>query len=286
VLVIAITGIVAGMVELFIRQPVQGYVDSEARAELTDTADTALRRMTRDLRLALPNSIRTTTAGGNQYIEFLLTKTGGRYLAEEDNPTSGNILDFAVNTQLTFDVVGTMSADSQAIVVGDSIVVYNLGPGFAPADAYGCAGVCNRAVVASVGVDVGNPNSNANTITLSSNPFASQVPAMTSPGRQFQVITGAVTYVCNPVAGTLARYWGYPIQAGQPSNLSADPLSAASQAVLATGVTVCGFSYDNVAGSLAGQRSGLAGLRLTLQTPNGNGETVTLFHQVHVDNTP
>ena len=73
-LAIAVTGIVA----LFIRQPVQAYVDSEARAELIDTADTALRRIGRDLRLALPNSIRTTASGANQYIEFMLTKTGGR----------------------------------------------------------------------------------------------------------------------------------------------------------------------------------------------------------------
>jgi len=42
IIVIAITGIVAAAVAMFIRLPVQGYVDSAARAELTDIADTAL----------------------------------------------------------------------------------------------------------------------------------------------------------------------------------------------------------------------------------------------------
>jgi MSHA biogenesis protein MshO len=287
VLVIVITGIIAGMVALFIRLPVQGYVDSEARVELSDTADTALRRMARDLRLALPNSIRRTSAGGNQVIEFLLTKTGGRYLAEEDNPAAnnGNILSFTDNTKLTFDIVGTMPADSQAIVAGDFIVVYNLGPGFAPADAYTCGGapvVCNRAQVAAA--------PSGKTITLAGNPFANQPdPKMTSPGRHFHVVTSAVTYICNPAAGTLIRYWDYPIQATQPTNASAAPLSSTPpppQALLATGVTACDFSYDNTAGSLASQRSGLVGLSLTMSSPNGSGEKVTMFHQVHVDNTP
>jgi MSHA biogenesis protein MshO len=281
VIVIAITGIIAGMIALFIRLPVQGYVDSAARAELTDAADAALRRMTRDLRLALPNSIRRASSGGNQYIEFLLTKTGGRYLAEEDSAVAGNILSFMDNSKLTFDVVGTMPLDSQTIAAGDFIVVYNLGPGFDPADAYNCTGspvVCNRAQVASTA---------GNIITLSSNPFANQpAPAMTSPGRQFQVVTSPVTYACNPAAGTLTRYWGYPIIQAQPIDASAVPLDSASHALLASGVTACDFSYDNIVGSLASQRSGLVGVSLTMRTANAGGDKITMFQQVHVDNTP
>ena len=37
--------------------------------------------MVRDLRQALPNSVRTTTSGSNVYLEFLLTSGGGRYRA-------------------------------------------------------------------------------------------------------------------------------------------------------------------------------------------------------------
>ena len=60
VMVIAITGILAGMVAVFIQKPVQGFFDTARRAALVDTADTALRRISRDLRAALPNSVRVS----------------------------------------------------------------------------------------------------------------------------------------------------------------------------------------------------------------------------------
>lgn len=283
VVVIALTGIVAAAVAVFIRLPVQGYIDSAARAELADVADTALRRMTRDIRLALPNSVRITSSAGVTYIEFLLTKTGGRYLSEEDSPTSaaGPILNFfpvvPPATGLAFTVVGGLPAGTQAIVNGDHIVVYNLGPGQAPADAYGGG---NIATVTSV--DAGN-----GTITVASNPFTSQQPQMPSPGRRFHVVETAVTYACTPAAagGTLTRYSGYAISAAQPNNAAAAPLAGAQKALLAVGVTGCSFSYDNLP-NLGNQRSGLVGFGLSLQTPNSAAGTVALFHQVHVNNTP
>lgn len=257
VIVIAITGIIAAVVAVFIRAPVQGYFDSAARAELTDVADTALRRMTRDIRLALPNSIRIGSDGsGNQYIEFLITESGGRYLDESDNPGPGsNILDFSTPS-LKFDVIGP----PPVVVAGNYVVVYNLGPGMNPADAYQGG---NRALVSSV---LGN------TITLASNPFAAQSPSMRSPGRRFQVVTTPVTYGC--INNTLTRYWGYPISAAQSS-----PPAGSTSALLATQVTGCAFSYAN----LSNIRSGLVGVSLTLQR---NGESITLFQQAHVDNTP
>lgn len=259
VVVIAITGIIASMVAVFIRAPVQAYFDSVARAELTDVADTALRRMARDLRLALPNSIRTGTDGsGNQYMEFLLTSTGGRYLDEEDSPPAGEILDFNDSTKIQFDVIGP----PPVIAPGNHVVVYNLGPGLDPADAYQGG---NRALVNSI---------SGNTVTLASNPFAAQSPSMRSPGRRFQVVTTPVTYGC--IGNTITRYWGYPIGGAQPL----PPAGAGLQtALLATGVSGCAFSYA----SLANVRSGLAGISITLQR---NNETITLFQQVHVDNTP
>ena len=43
IMVITITGIIGAMVAVFIRSPVDSYVDSARRAELSDIADTALR---------------------------------------------------------------------------------------------------------------------------------------------------------------------------------------------------------------------------------------------------
>lgn len=282
VLVIVIIGVIGGMVAVFIRAPVLGYVQSAARVELSDAMDTALRRVGRGLRLALANSVRRTTdADGRIYLEFLLTKTGGRYRAEDDGVASGSPLSFADVNSKTFTVVGAMPTGPQAIAANDMIVVYNLGPGMSPANAYDCSGACNRATVSAVA---------GNDVTLATNPFAAQAAAtggdisFPSPDNRFAVVESAVTYVCDPAAGTLKRIWGYTIQAAQPANVAGAPLAGASNALLANGVIACEFSYDNAAGSMNSQRSGLVGLSLTLR--DANGETATLFHQVHVDNTP
>src|SRR6202007_3248571 len=119
-----------------------GYVDSAARADMADTADTALRRMARDIRLALPNSIRVSPDAS--YIEFLETRTGGRYLSADDNPSTGHILSFTDSNQLQFDAVGllpsknpqSISPEQQIQAGSDSLVVYNLGQGITPVDAY------------------------------------------------------------------------------------------------------------------------------------------------------
>src|SRR5882762_5702068 len=120
VIVIAITAIIAGAVSVFISRPVEGYADAARRAEMSDIADTALRRMTRDLRTALANSIRITefpAASGIWYLEYLQSSGGGRYRADKDSGGGGNILDFTVADPDGFDVIGTMPA----LAAGDSI---------------------------------------------------------------------------------------------------------------------------------------------------------------------
>ena len=60
IIVILLIGILSGVIFTILRGPIQAYVDVEKRTRLIDIADTALQRMTREIRLALPNSIRVT----------------------------------------------------------------------------------------------------------------------------------------------------------------------------------------------------------------------------------
>lgn len=265
VVVMVITGILGGVVAMFIRLPMQSYAGSVARANLSDTADTALRRMRRDVRLALPNSIRVS---GNS-LEFLMTKTGGRYLAEEDEqPVARAYLDFVDGSHLSFQIVGTPPSGRQAILRDDFIVVYNQGPGSAPADAYSGE---NRAQVASYAAGI---------VTLKTNPFAAQTTKMTSPANRFQVVTTPVTYHCNSFDavgnGELRRLSGYPITLDQAD----PPATPGVSALIAGNVQSCVFTYD----VLNNAPKALIGMTLTLR--DTDGDRVTLTHQVHVDNTP
>jgi MSHA biogenesis protein MshO len=276
IIVIAVIGIIGAIVAVFIRMPVQNYADSVARAEVSDEADLALRRMARELRMALPNSIRIT--GGGSAIEFLLTKTGGRYVSVEDNqPASVPVLDF-VGGAKTLTVSGTLSRPVDA---GDYFVVYNLGNGMAPADAWGLATSDRNIARISTAVAAGVPA----ILTLDDNPFSSQTVTMASPEQRFQIVTGPVTFACAPAADgalVLTRYAGYAINATQvklPVNAATAPLSRR--------VSNCAGIFD-MSGSA--QRTALVtiALELAARTTPGTAATSTirLVHQVHVDNTP
>ena len=269
IVTIVVMGIVASMMAVFIQAPVLGYRDSVARAEMSDLADTVMRRITRDIRIALPNSVRVSADG--RTIEMLATRTGGRYLAAEDAaPPTMPILDFSDSTKTTFTLVGDVPTGKQAILAGDRIVVFNLGPGFSPADAYAGG---NSAQVVSV--DAGTK-----VVTMASNPFGSQDPPMPSPGSRFQVVSGPVRYVCAPApngAGTLRRYSDYAIT----SALGGAP-SDGVNALAANWVASCSFTYT----ALVGSRTALVVVTLELQKPGSTDGPVTLTHQVHVDNTP
>lgn len=287
VMVMVIVGVLGSMVAVFIQAPVQAYADSVARAELTDTADLALRRMARDLRLALPNSIRVNPAG--DALEMLMTRTGGRYLSAEDSVDNLPVLDFVdpANTSLT--VVGQMPGANQLTPGSDYLVVNNLGPGFAPANAYDLTAL-PRNIERVVSV-----NPALKQLTLATNPFAAEapptvpptpaVPPSPSPSQRFHIVSGPVTYYCglepDGVTRLLTRQSGYPIANAQ----LADPVRASGRgqrALLAGRVKSCRFAYQ----TLASQRSALVILALELQPRASTDATVRLVHQVHVDNTP
>ena len=255
VIVIVITGIVAAMVAVFIQKPVQGYFDSARRAELTDVADTAARRISRDLHLALPNSVRSSTPLA---IEFLSTRTGGRYRAEVDTGAE-DILDFT-QPDTSFDILGP----PLTFAAGDQIVVYNLGiPGSDAYEGNTAATHNRRAYSGGVGAALSN-------VAISS---VNRLP-LASPGNRFQVVDTPVSYVCDLGAQTLRRYSGYPIVAAQ-----AVPPVGGSNALLAKNVSACSFTYQS--GVTA--RSGLVAIQLAVTQ---SGETVSLHHEVHVSNVP
>jgi MSHA biogenesis protein MshO len=289
IVVMVIVGILAGVMVLFIRRPVQNYVDSAARAEMSEAADLALRRMTRELRGALPNSVRLNAAGGVWWLEFIPTKAGGQYLTPEDNPSDdnpikGKPLNFNGPNAQTFSVVGPMPAAPYAIVPGDFITIYNLGPGFPGADAYARGNLALVTKVLNNDVSFESYQDGAahpNAI----NPFVPAAGAVpnSSPDHRFQVVGRPVTFRCQGGpggTGTLTRSVAADFYVSQPTP------TAAAGALLANNVLGCDFSVT----SMAHRQSALIGLNLALaraspNSPNGV-ETVTLSDQIHVDNTP
>ena len=181
VLVIVLTGIVGAFVAVFLRAPIDAYLDQSRRAELSDAADGALRRITRELQAALPNSVRV---GTSKQIQFMPVRSAGRYRAAPKADGSGDWLDFGSATDHSFEVLGP----PVEVAAGDSLVIYNLGlPG---ADAY--SGESRRALNSIGGA----------LTTLDYAVGAAQFP-FASPSQRFQVVSAAVTFSC--ADGSLRR---------------------------------------------------------------------------------
>ena len=253
IVVIVVTGIIASGVAVFIKRPMDSYVDASRRATLSDEADTALRRITRDLRTALPNSVRVDASG--KFIEYIETTSGGRYRADLSSTGSGDILDFTT-TDTSFDVLGPPPA------TGTAIVVYNLFNSGTTSNAYSAD---NRTALTSVGSTV---------------VFTSKLFPVSSPARRFHIVSGPVTYGCT--GGQLRRYSGYAYNEPQVA-----PPTGGSSAVLAASVDAgeCSFSYT--AGSLS-ERTGTVTIVLQINSTAAGGdvEKVRMFQQVQIGNAP
>lgn len=258
IVVIAITSIIGAMVAIFIRRPVEGYADAARRASLTDEADTALRRMTRDLRLALPNSVRVDVSG--QFVEYIETTGGGRYRAEVDSLGAGITLDFTA-ADTTFDVLGPVPT------LGNHIVVYNLYNTGTTSNAYFGD---NRAVFSIA--SVASPN-----ITIASTLFPEP-----SPAKRFHVVSGPVTYGCT--GGQLLRYSGYAYSTAQVAP-PGGAVAVVAANVDTTSADKCQFVYT--AGALS-ERTATISIILPIVSTSagGNVERIRMFQQAQVSNAP
>lgn len=251
VMAITITGVVIAVVSIFIVPATTAYFASAARAQLGDQADTALRRMARDLSLALPNSARVSGTGLS--LELIPVSGAARYATQSGNPLQFGVVD------ASFDVLGPPLKLSHA---SQQLAWFNLGAGIPDADAYTLSNVRTSTSAAGNAASVG--------ITGAALPNA-----LLAPPYRVYAIEPPVSYRCDLTAKTLTRYGGYGFNAVQP-----DPPAGVTGAVLARNVSACTFSFN--AGAV-GARYALVTLQLSLQD---QGETVSLYHAVHVDNLP
>lgn len=269
IIVIVISGVIGSIISATLKAPVDQYLNMARRADMTDIADTALRRISRDLRLALPNSVRVTNgtcpsgSGTCNFLEFLPTSAGGRYRVGSGGGAScpgspgDEALDFTT-TDACAGVLGGMPPSFVNFTAGDRIAIYNLGiPG---ADAYSAD---NTAAINVAG-------STAAIIKLNA---GKQFP-FESPFSRFDIINQAVSYVCDTTAHTLMRY-SYAIVATQPtSTLSGGNLMAGNVG------STCNFAYDPLT---VAQRYGMVTMRLAITK---DPDTVTLYSATHVSNVP
>lgn len=259
VMVIVVTGVLAASLTTFLKPAIDSYLDTRRRADLTDMADTALRRMGQDVRRAVSNSIRWVSP---TCIQLVPTIAGGRYRLAADIVTAGSQ---SVDTSIATTGFDVLSPLSPLPVKDDWVVIGNQNAD----DVY--TGASRGAI------DTVTTPAAAHGLHRISLAPATQFPVGYDGGR-FVVVANAeqtVFYSCN---ATTKRLYRTP---GVFSANQATTCAATSGAVVATDVTSCSFVYDPNQG--ATQQSGFLWMRLELSR---EGETASLAAGVHVGNVP
>lgn len=270
IIVMLILGVIGASAASYLATPVNAYFDNARRAQLTDAADTATRRMLRELQDALPNSARISSAGSNVFIEFVPIDDTGRYRAATsggNEPAGTDPLDVNDAADTSFQVLGSpVIVPPPASGVSAQLVVFNIGAG--AFDVY--AGGNRRTVTTAPG----------STQTISFTGTGSALGA-DSPDRRFYLARTPVTFACLPAAGgsgRIERISGYALQATQPNDVDAMPLSGATRRVLVDKTSNCSFE-------LTAAMANASAVALNVQLTD-RGETVTLLTQAHLPNTP
>lgn len=286
VISLAIAAILAIFVVTFIAQSVQGYADLGRRAELTDAAESALRRMGRDLRVALPNSVRiNANTGGNTSfaVELIPALDGVKYT---NNGLATVKLDTTAPTgDADFTITGCFRNAAVRNAAGIRMVVNN---GATPTDdVYSNAslGTGTSSVITAAALNISITPA---TCTVGTNDRVDFHVAGTtskhrfrgdSPALRIYVVTTPVSYLCDAAAGTLRRYAGYTISSAQPTDPSIAPLASVASVLVVDNVAAC--EVKTTTSDVVNRR--LVTLALTLSEEGD--EQVRLIYQVQLDNS-
>lgn len=208
---IALIGLLSMAAIPLLKLPLEGWMDATRRSTLSTEIDVIHAKLRSDMAQAMPGSVRVRTAGARVLLEYMEVRASGRYRTQA--PTSGGSLcpsscsgNFGAN-----DVLEPMCAETCFV---------NLSPwdnGVPPA------------VTANDWVVV-NPYTNSN-----NSPYAlalrTRAVSAAANGRvdmaahsfpadgaltRFYIVSGPVTYECDPATRRLTRYAGYALAVNQP----------------------------------------------------------------------
>lgn len=269
--VMVLIGALAGISALFIVEPFRAVDDMRRRAELVDEAQLITERMAREIRTALPNSVRIDSGGGRTGLEIVSTRTGGRY-RRLHAPGGGGATLNRTQPSDTFDALGGLPGIGE-VVTGSGGIDCATGNG-------DCINIYNTG---QMNLNIYDDDNISKIVSTTDNAGTDRIthdnggitPAFRqhSPQQRFFVVDNVISFICDGAADRMQRYSGYGFDTSQQLT------PGGTVALMGRDVTACSFTYDQGTSS----RSGLVTIDITIER---DGETVRLFHQVHVMNAP
>lgn len=258
--VIVILSIVAISSIAFIRFGVQNYTDSTRRYELSQQGRFAIERISREVRTALPNSVRRgeATVAGVKYdcLEFMPIAAAGSYLG-------------AVSEAAIPDFEAVDFPFPSGAVSGYAVAIYP----HDPSDIYASSTYISAIDLVSAAA------SNKRTVSLAVNTqFAEE-----SPQKRFFIVSDRVSFCA--LDGRIVRYSGYstasvaqPIPPSGTASLVAENIRLVDRSGAAIRV------FDVTSGTL--YRAGIVHIDLQFQDSREPSEWVQFSQEVFLRTTP
>lgn len=249
IMVMVILGIIGSIGSHFVVVAVESYRTTELRQKLSQRARVTAEQLSRELRAALPNAVRTSSSGN--CIEFLPVRSGTRYNDALPTPDNGKPAVTAVAT----NGFPAPPAAAQYLAVA---------PFFAD-EVYSASSPVVIAPLANPGGAVGNPLALAGSFTFVRN---------STQRRAF--LAGSPVRFC-VVDNTLVRHANY----GLPSTPLNDSAPAGESALMAHQVAAIGRAFVLSPGS----QDRNAAVHINLRFTSG-GQGLDIKHKVAVRNVP
>lgn len=262
VMVIVVLGILSIGSISFISFSAQGLVDTAERQVLASSATIAVEKVLREVRRALPNSVRTFTDSGNECLELVPILHSSEYVSI---PTAGMATSFdgiqffaATGAESGFVAVYPTSIDS----------------------VYGTSPATVRAIsttTAQAGA-VGVPGVNMQTLTFSA---ASSYRFPTeSPRKRFFLVSQPISF-CDDANGRLWRYQNYGFQVSSAGSI---PTAGNDRILIADSLQANSLQFNILPAQL--QRNAVVRMSLIIERSGSSLEQVDISQEVQLRNVP
>lgn len=270
VTVIVLLAIVALSITSVVRTGAQAFVDTSRRDELQQVARFAVERLSREVRNALPRSIRVDLSG--TCLEFVPVEAGSSYIntVADAEYTTLSAVDFGYPTGAATDRrVVVYPVDDTEVYIEDTTVAV-------PPSGLATYAVKELASVSAAVSDI-QTLTFGNLASVSGHRYLNE-----SPTQRFFIVSEPVSFCVS--GNELRRHSAYGWQASQPTTV----------ADLGVGVLVAEFISTTDGGtpfvfaSGTTSRSGVVSLDFRFNDTRGSGgdEWVRMRHEVFVRNTP
>lgn len=273
ILVVILLGIVSTLSLGFLRNGAEMYAQSADRERLLSQSRFVIERLTRELRNAVPNSVRISSDG--LCVEFIPLKVAGRY-AELPGVTTNP----ALTMQFFSGQSSSVTNFSSSIAEGDFITVYPT----LPEHYYSKTRTLELKAASAVDQSPGQ------NITLEFNSLTPTGFAQTSPNQRFFVWSSPVRYCLlaqsgsqTPSSYNIYRFSNYGIMSQE---LNTSDLDRASGSLMATDIVLVPglrpFSDEDEGGAL--KRSSV--VHVVLSFSSNFADDLFFNQEIHIPNVP